>query len=204
MELLLATGNAHKVAELRAMLTPLGVRVLTPDEVGGLPEVEEDGATFGANAAKKAVSAASHAGRWALADDSGLCVDALDGAPGIHSARYAGTHGDDAGNNAKLLRELAGVEDANRGAAFVCALVLASPEGEVAATFEERTRGRILHAEEGQGGFGYDPLFLFTEPDLPQTGRCFATLDQDEKGAVSHRGRALRALAKALPHLQER
>ena len=204
MELLLATGNAHKVAELRAMLEPVGVTVLTPSDVGGLPEVEEDGDTFEANAAKKAVSAARHAGHWALADDSGLCVDALGGAPGIHSARYAGTHGDDAGNNAKLLRELAEVPDAERGGAFVCALVLADPTGAVVATFEERTHGRILHAEEGEGGFGYDPLFLFTEPDLPQTDRCFATLAQDEKAAVSHRGRALRALAEALPQLQER
>ncbi len=159
MELLLATGNAHKVAELRAMLAPLGVRVLTPDEVGGLPEVEEDGATFAAPAAAT---------------------------PGLAGGA------------------LGGVADATGGAALVGAVVLATPVGAVAATFEERTRGRILHAEEGAGGFGYDPLFLFTEPDLPQTGRCFATLDQDEKGAVSHRGRALRALAKALPHLQER
>lgn len=204
MELLLATGNSHKARELRELLAPLPVTVLTPDEVGGLPEVIEDGATFGENASKKATSAAIHADRWALADDSGLCVDALDGAPGIHSARYGGTHGDDQGNNSKLLADLENVPSENRGAAFVCALALARPGGKIEAVIECRTEGRILTKPVGRAGFGYDPLFLFNEPNLPQTGQCFASLSSQDKAAVSHRGRALRALSQQLLSILER
>jgi len=198
-ELLLASGNAKKLAELRRLAEPLGVTVLSPADVGGLPEVVEDGDTFAANASKKAASAARHANRWALADDSGLAVDALDGAPGVHSARYAGTHGDDAANNRKLLGALAEVPDGDRGAAFVCALALAAPgTGEVSHTASGEVRGEIARAPEGAGGFGYDPLFRFTEPGFPTTGMVFATLSADEKAEVSHRGRALRALLPAL------
>ncbi|MAE46897.1 MAG: non-canonical purine NTP pyrophosphatase, RdgB/HAM1 family [Planctomycetes bacterium] len=204
MELLLATGNTHKAQELRDMLSELPVTVLTPDEIGGLPEVIEDGTTFGENAVKKARSAALHTGRWSLADDSGLCVDALGGAPGIHSARYGGTHGDDQGNNHKLLKELAQVPERNRNAAFVCALALARPNGEIETVLEGRTEGRILNQAEGQGGFGYDPLFQFIEPNLMQTNRCFASLTSTEKSAVSHRGRALRALGHELIAILER
>jgi len=198
MELLLASGNRHKLIELRALLEPLGVRVLHPEEVGGLDEVEEDRPTFAGNAAKKASAAARASGRWALADDSGLMVDHLDGAPGVHSARYAGGHGDAAANNAKLLRALDGVPDEERGARFVCALALADPTGELVAEIEGTCRGRILHEGRGAGGFGYDPLFQFAEPGHKVTGLAFAEIPLDAKSSVSHRGRALRELSARL------
>ena len=196
VELVLASGNAKKLAELRRVVAPLGAVVLSPADVGGLPEVIEDGATFAANAAKKARRAALACGRLALADDSGLCVDALGGAPGVFSARYAGTHGDDEANNAKLLRELRAADD--RGAAFRCALALATPHGEIAAETEGEVRGSILEERIGEGGFGYDPLFELVEPGHALHGRPFATLTPEEKASVSHRGRALRALLPAL------
>lgn len=199
MKLLLASGNKKKLKELRRLVAPLDVQVVGPDDVGGLPDVVEDGDTFLANAAKKASSAARHAGLWALADDSGLQVDALGGRPGVHSARFAGTHGDDEANNAKLLAELADVPDGDRGARFVCALALARPgSGEIAHEVVGRTEGEIVREPQGEGGFGYDPLFRFTEPGHPLTGRVFGTLSAEEKAAVSHRGRALRALEEVL------
>jgi XTP/dITP diphosphohydrolase len=198
MRLLIATQNKKKLAELRALLTPLGVELVTPADLGGLPEVVEDQATFAGNAAKKAASAARARSLWTLADDSGLEVTALGGAPGVLSARYAGEPCDDGRNNAKLLAALAGVPDARRGARFVCALALARPDGTLALQVEGTARGQILHAPRGDGDFGYDPLFLFTEPGFAQTGRSFAELDGAEKSAVSHRGRALRELAAAL------
>jgi len=201
LKLLLATNNAHKARELAALLAPLGVAVVTPAEVGGVPEVLEDRPTFRGNAEKKAVSAARARGMWALADDSGLLVDALRGAPGVRSARWAGAHGDDAANNAKLLRELGGVPAGRRGARFVAALALAEPSGDVPLVVEGEARGTILDAPRGANGFGYDPLFAFAEPGLPQTGRTFAELAGPEKSAVSHRGRALRTLVHALPAL---
>ncbi|MEM9379669.1 MAG: RdgB/HAM1 family non-canonical purine NTP pyrophosphatase [Planctomycetota bacterium] len=202
MKLLLASGNRKKLVELQRVAAPLGVEVVQPADVGGLPEVVEDGDTFAANAAKKATSGARHSGLWTLADDSGLMVDALGGAPGVFSARYAGRHGDDEANNRKLLRELADVRDEQRGAAFVCALALARPEtGEIAHETEGRTHGRILRAPRGEGGFGYDPLFEFGEEGFPATGMVFATLSAEEKAAVSHRGRALRALEPTLAAL---
>ncbi len=201
MRLLLASGNVKKLAELVGLLAPLDVEVATPAEVGGLPEVEEDRPDFAGNARKKAVSAARSAGLWCLADDSGLEVDALGGAPGVHSARFAGVHGDDAGNNRLLLERLAGVPEARRGARFVCVLALARPDGSPVAEIEGTARGRILEAPLGTGGFGYDPLFLFTEPGHPETGRGFAELSPEEKSRVGHRGRALRELVRRLPAL---
>ena len=199
MELLLASGNAKKLREVRGLLEPLGVRVLSPEDVGGLPDVLEDRPDFAGNASKKAIEAARKTGRWCLADDSGLEVDALDGAPGVRSARFAGEPADDARNNAKLLAELSGRPDAERGARFVCALALANPGGEVVEEIEGAARGRILEAPRGAGDFGYDPLFLFTEEGHPQTGRGFAELEPADKSAISHRGRALRALLDRLP-----
>jgi len=202
MRVLLASNNAKKHGELSKMLAPLGFEVVLPRDVGGIPDVVEDQPTFDGNAAKKAVSAARASGLWALADDSGLEVDALGGAPGVQSARYAGVHGDDAANNARLLRELEGVGDERRGAQFVCALALARPDGEIALAVRGVARGRILHAPRGDGDFGYDPLFLFVEPGFAQTGRGFAELDHDAKSAVSHRGRALRELVARLRELR--
>jgi XTP/dITP diphosphohydrolase len=198
LELLIASGNPKKLIEIELYLKEAGVHVLSPADIGGLPEVEEDGLTFAANAEKKAVSAATVSGRWALADDSGLEVDHLGGAPGVHSARFAGAHGDDEANNLRLQRELDEVEDAERGAHFTCALALARPDGFIAARFEGTARGRILRERRGTRDFGYDPYFLFTEEGYPQTGRGFAELDPQEKSAVSHRGRALAALREYL------
>ena len=207
--ILLASTNAHKLRELSDMLQPLGVEIASAATVEGLPEVEEDRDSFAGNAAKKALSAAEHTGLWSLADDSGLEVDALDGAPGIHSARFAGRHGDDEANNRLVLERLREVPEAGRGAQFVCALVLAVPGGpggsgapaRVAGTFEGVVRGRILDGPRGEGGFGYDPLFQFDEPGQPLHGRVFAELAPHEKASVSHRGRALRKLALNLPEL---
>jgi len=201
MKLLIASANPKKQRELRALLEAHGIGVVTPAELEPLPEVDEDQPTFAGNAAKKATSAARASGLWALADDSGLEVEALDGAPGVRSARWAGEPCDDGRNNAKLLAALAQVPEARRGARFVCALALARPDGEIVLAVEGRAHGRILQGPRGDGDFGYDPLFLFTEPGHPQTGRGFAELDGVEKAAVSHRGRALRTLAQRLPEI---
>lgn len=196
MRLLLASGNAKKLAELALVLRDLDVAIVRPADVGGLPDVVEDEPTFRGNAAKKARSAARHSRMWSLADDSGLEVDALGGAPGVLSARFAGAHGDDAANNAQLLERLADVPDDRRDARFVCALALADPEGRVVLEIEGQARGRILSSPRGTRDFGYDPLFLFTEPGFAATNRGFAELTPDEKSVVSHRGRALRELAR--------
>ena len=198
MRLVLASQNAKKRAELELLLAPLAIEVVTPDEVGGIPAVDEDQPTFALNAAKKAASAAQASGLWALADDSGLEVDALGGAPGVLSARYAGEPPDDARNNAKLLETLAGLPRERRGARFVCALAVARPDGTLAFECEGVASGRILPAARGTGDFGYDPLFLITEPGFQQNNRSFAELSSAEKAAVSHRGRALRELAGKL------
>jgi len=205
MKLLLASGNPKKRRELEAMLAPLGIEVVSPADVGGLPEVEEDQDSFQGNANKKALSAAEASGMVSLADDSGLEVDALNGAPGVFSARYSGPDADDARNNQKLLVELSGLPETKRGARFRCALSLALPHqglgARIAAEFEGSVEGRILEQPAGDGGFGYDPLFLFTETGQPGCGRAFAELSPAEKAGVSHRGRALAALAQRLPEL---
>ena len=201
MKLLLASGNPKKLRELEAHLAQHGVQVLSPSDVGGLPEVVEDGATFSANAAKKARCAALHSKRWSLADDSGLEVDALDGAPGVYSARFSGEGATDARNNALLLERLRDVPRERRGARFVCSLALARPDGEIVIALEGYAHGSILEQERGERDFGYDPLFLFDEPDLPQTGRSFAELSLEEKSDISHRGRALKQLEQALAQL---
>lgn len=199
MRLLIATHNTKKRRELEALLAPLGIELITPSEVGDLAAVDEDQPTFAGNAAKKAGHAARASGTWALADDSGLEVAALGGAPGVRSARYAGEPADDARNNAKLLAALAGLPAERRQARFVCALALARPDGSLALEVDGQAQGLILEVPRGDGDFGYDPLFLFAEPGFPQTGRGFAELSGSEKSAVSHRGRALRALVERLP-----
>lgn len=198
VRILIATQNEKKRRELELLLTPLEIELVTPASIGGLPHVDEDQPTFALNAAKKALSAARASGIWALADDSGLEVDALGGAPGVRSARYAGEPAADARNNAKLLEDLAGLPRDRRAARFVCALALARPDGTLALEVEGEARGRILPAPRGSGDFGYDPLFLFTEPGFQQSGRGFAELSAAEKAAVSHRGRALKRLAELL------
>lgn len=198
MELLIASGNPKKLVEIELFLCGAGVQVLSPADVGGIEDVEEDRPSFEENAVKKACSAAAATGKWTLADDSGLEVDHLKGAPGIHSARYAGTHGDDDANNQRLLRELEGVKGSARSARFFCALALARPDGELEASFEGAAYGQILEERIGMNDFGYDPYFLFTEEGYEQTGRGFAELEVSEKSEVSHRGRALTALREYL------
>jgi XTP/dITP diphosphohydrolase len=187
-ELLVATTNAGKLREFGAQVQGLTLRSLR--DFPGVPTVEEDAQTFEGNAQKKAVEYARATGLATLADDSGLCVDALGGRPGVYSARYV--EGSDADRVAALLRELEGVPEARRGAAFVCALALAMPDGKVVTELGE-CRGRIALSPSGEGGFGYDPIFL-----LPELGKTFAQLTVTEKGPRSHRGRAL---ARMAPHL---
>ncbi|MFO0872626.1 MAG: RdgB/HAM1 family non-canonical purine NTP pyrophosphatase [Phycisphaerales bacterium] len=196
MRLLFASGNPHKLDEVRAILVPLGIHVDGLDGAGAaIAEPEEDGATFAENARIKAIAYARATGRACLADDSGLEVDALGGAPGVRSARYAGIGATraarDAANNEKLLRELAGVDPSRRTARFVCAMCLASPAGrtlhETRGTFE----GVVADAPRGANGFGYDPLLW-----LSDRGCTSAELSTGEKNARSHRGAAARAMAE--------
>jgi len=192
--LLIATTNRGKLKEI-ARLLGTGIDLLTLSDVPGIPDVVEDGDTFEANARKKAVESASASGLLTLADDSGLEVDALDGSPGVHSARYSGDEATDATNNALLLKNLANVPDTDRTARFRCVIAVAQPSGQV-ATANGACEGLILHAERGSGGFGYDPLFLVPEQNL-----TFAELDPEAKNQVSHRGRALRAILPSLERL---
>lgn len=193
MRLVLASGNAGKLGEFRDLLAPLDIEVIAQGELG-IGEIEETGLSFVENALLKARHAARLSGLPALADDSGLCVDALDGAPGLHSARYAGAQGDNAANIAKLLGALDGVEAAGRGAFFICVLALLRHAEDPAPLIAEgRWRGRILDAPRGSGGFGYDPLFL--DPTLDASA---AELDAAAKHRHSHRGQALRGLLAQL------
>jgi XTP/dITP diphosphohydrolase len=186
--ILLATGNAGKLRELRAIVagTPLACRGLA--DYPGVAEAEETGATFAANARQKALHYAAATGSYTLADDSGLEVDALDGAPGVHSARYAGEPRSDEANNRRLLEALADVSAARRTARFRCAMALAH-DGAVLLESEGAVEGRILEVPRGHNGFGYDPLFLI--PDLDLTA---AELPSERKHALSHRGQALRVM----------
>jgi XTP/dITP diphosphohydrolase len=205
MELFFGTGNEGKLRELRRLVEGLPVTVVTPAMLGApLPEVVEDGASFRENAEKKARAFARASGRLALADDSGLCVDALDGAPGIYSARWSEAEAPgplprearDAANNRKLLQALEGLPGARRGAAYVAVLALADPGGTIVASVEARCRGRIGRAPRGAGGFGYDPLFVAEGQAL-----TMAELPPGAKDALSHRGAAFRALRPALERL---
>jgi XTP/dITP diphosphohydrolase len=194
----LATRNAKKLGELARILGG-DVQVLGLADVPPFPELPETGATFEENATDKARPAATETGEIALADDSGLAVDALNGMPGVLSARWSGRHGDDPANTALLLGQLADVPDERRGAAFVCALALATPDGRVQVVRGE-WRGRIDRAGRGTNGFGYDPVFVPQESDAAGDGRSSAELSPAEKDALSHRGRAIRLM---LPVLQE-
>jgi XTP/dITP diphosphohydrolase len=181
--LILATRNPGKTAEIRSLLSGYPVEVRDLSAFGPIPEVEEDGASFEENAYKKASFTARVLGAPALSDDSGLCVPALGGAPGVRSARYGGPDATDADRCCRLLDEMRGLSD--RRAAFECVLSLAVPSGP-ALTYEGRCEGRITEAPSGANGFGYDPVFFY-----PPLGRTFADLSREEKGRVSHRGRAL-------------
>ncbi len=193
-KVVIATNNAHKVEEIRTALDFEGWEFLTLSQCDPYDEPAEDADTFEGNALIKALAAHEHTGLAALADDSGLVVDALDGAPGVYSARYAGVHGDDAANNEKLLRELEDVSDDRRTARFVCSLAFVDEDG--TQVFASGTiEGRIAHGLSGEGGFGYDPLFL---PDEFAGAKSLAEVTQDEKNAISHRGNALRALKEKL------
>jgi XTP/dITP diphosphohydrolase len=199
--ILIASGNAKKLVELQAMCAGLPVELLGPADLPqGLPEVEEDAPDFLGNAAKKAMAFAAAAAEqvgaevWAMADDSGLCVDALDGAPGVHSARFAGVEdaGRDMANNALLLARLDGLPPEDRGAAFRCVIAVAHGD-QLLFAVEGEAPGRILEAPEGAGGFGYDPLFYHEA-----SGCSFARLDHAAKAAVSHRGEAVAKLRRVL------
>ena len=190
MKLIIASNNAHKLTEMKAILSPFFDDVQSMREAGIEHETVEDGTTFMETAVKKARELAEISGHAAIADDSGICVDALDGAPGIYSARFSGVHGDDKANNRLLLEKLEGVE--NRAAHYTCAIALCWPDGKM-LTAEDYLFGEIAHDEKGTGGFGYDPLFL-----LPERGLRTAELGPGEKNAISHRGKALRKLVKLL------
>ena len=194
MKLLLASRNPGKLVELQRMLSAAGgVAVVGLNDVPEFPEAPETGATFAENALAKGRDAVAATGLPAVADDSGLAVDALNGMPGVLSARWAGRHGDDVANLELLLAQLGDVPDERRGAAFVCAAALVLPDG-TEIVEHGVWPGRIVRAPRGSGGFGYDPIFV---PDGEQ--RTSAELEPQEKDAASHRGRAMRAL---LPHLR--
>ncbi|GAA1903771.1 RdgB/HAM1 family non-canonical purine NTP pyrophosphatase [Streptantibioticus ferralitis] len=188
--LVLATRNANKVSELRAILADAGLdfELVGADAYPEIPDTEETGVTFADNALLKAHALAQGTGLPAIADDSGLCVDVLGGAPGIFSARWAGRHGDDRANLQLLLAQLADIDSEHRGAHFACAAALALPDG-TEHVVEGRLDGTLRHAPEGAGGFGYDPVL---QPD-GETRTC-AELTPEEKNAISHRGKAFRAL----------
>lgn len=192
MELVVATRNAGKLKEIRRLLESQDISVLGLDQFPDAPEVEEDGDTFALNAAKKAETIAHVTGLPCLADDSGLTVAALQGRPGVHSARYSGVDATDRSNNQKLLEEMALVPEQQRQAAFCCVMALCLPD-EPTHFFEGRVGGLILHQEQGDGGFGYDPLFW-----LPGFGCTMAELPLDIKNRISHRGQALRQLVDHL------
>ncbi len=192
MDYIIATHNMKKRDELQRILSPLGIRVLLAEEAGiELTDVDETGTTFEENALLKAESGCKESGMPCIADDSGIAVDYLGGAPGVYSARYAGEHGDDEANNQKLLRELADVPDEERGAAYVSVVCCVYPDGKVISARGE-CRGRIGYTPIGNGGFGYDPYFLPEEYGYEKT---MAQLTADEKDAISHRGKAVREIA---------
>lgn len=199
MKLYFASGNAHKAAELQTLadLSQVPVQIVSARDVGGMPAVIEDAGTFLGNARKKALALRMRlpVDAWTIADDSGLCVDALDGAPGVESAYYAGPEGDGAANLAKLVDVLRNVPADKRRAHFICVLLVAGPGG-TSQSFEGRCDGRLLFAPRGAGGFGYDPLFV---PDGQH--RSFAELGDDVKNRLSHRGLAWAKLATWMRHV---
>ena len=192
MKIIIATHNKHKLTEMARILEPMGYEVVTDRDIGiELTDVEENGKTFLENARIKAEAGCRESGLPCIADDSGLCVDALDGEPGVYSARYSGEHGNDAANNEKLLSKLSDVADDKRSARFVCAICVSFPNGNE-ITAEGACEGKIGYEYRGNNGFGYDPIFMVGD-------RSFAEFSAEEKDAVSHRGNALKKLKELLP-----
>lgn len=198
MDIVLATKNRDKLEELKSLLAGLHIGITSLFEHPEIPDIVEDGVSFEENARKKARAVAHVTAGWALADDSGLVVDALGGKPGIYSARFAGKQGDYAANNAKLIEVMRDVPDEKRGAAFVCAMVLIAPDGKEWAV-EGRCEGTILREPKGNRGFGYDPLFFISEE-----GRTMAELPSDRKNEISHRGKALKQIKKVFVDLTKK
>jgi XTP/dITP diphosphohydrolase len=196
MILVLGTRNRKKKEELEEILGDLGLELRDLTSWPEAPEVVEDGATFESNALKKASELARFLNHWVIGEDSGLVVPALNGRPGVYSARYAGQHGNDEANNARLLAELAPLPDDRRAAYYVCTAALANPAGDVCAVAEGRCHGVITRELRGTGGFGYDPLFL-----IPEYHRTFGELSPRVKHALSHRAKALAHLRPALRRL---
>jgi XTP/dITP diphosphohydrolase len=202
--LVLGTRNAKKCREMAALIAPpwepnprlARLSIRSVGEFPAAPEVVEDADTFAGNARKKAAETATAVGAWVIADDSGLAVDALGGAPGVLSARYAGEPCDDAANNRKLLEAVAGLGEDRRGAAFRCALALADPSGTIRLEAEGSCRGRLTREPRGVGGFGYDPLFL-----IPEYHRTFGELSPLVKHQLSHRARAFAVLRAGLDRM---
>lgn len=196
VELLVGTTNPGKFAEVQAFLKILPIKLIPLTSLSNYPEAVEDGMTFEENAFKKARTLAEYSGYLTLADDSGLEVDALNGAPGVYSARYCGEEGNDRKNNEKLLQALEEVPEEKRSARFVCVLALCAPnsKGVKEWTVREQCEGRIAFALKGENGFGYDPLFFY-----PPFGKTFGEIERETKATVSHRGKALKKLAELLP-----
>lgn len=194
--ILLATGNAGKFKEIMDELSPLGIRVLSLKDVAKVAECPETGATFFDNALQKAQYYAKASGYVTLADDSGIEVDALGGEPGVISARYAGEPCDDAANNAKLVRELAGVPMEKRTGRFRCVMVLVDADGQLLATTDGAIEGVIIDVPRGENGFGYDPHFF-----VPSLNKTTAEISRAEKNAISHRGKASRAMREKVKEL---
>lgn len=192
MKIFLATGNKHKIKEIEKIFKMDNVEILSINDGIEIPEVEEDGTIFEENSKKKALEIAKFTNMITIADDSGLCVDALDGAPGVYSARYAGEHGNDLDNNKKLVKELQGIE--NRKARFVCVITLAKPTGET-YSFRGEVEGDIIDIPQGTEGFGYDPHFFMKE-----YGKTLAEIPEI-KNRISHRARALEKLKENLDEI---
>ena len=186
IEIVFATANKHKLSELRAILTEY--KILSLNDIGFSEVIEEDGLTFQENAMIKARAVHLFCEKTTIADDSGLCVESLNGAPGVYSARYADTHGDDKKNNQKLLQEMKNVPEGKRDAKFVCAGAVVFEDGTQQSAYGE-VSGRIAFEESGENGFGYDPLFICNE-----TGQRYAQMDMNQKNEISHRRRAFEKL----------
>ena len=195
-QLVVGSRNQKKLREIAQLLEPHGITVVGIADYADVPEVVEDGDTFAANAAKKASETARAIGEWVLAEDSGICIDALRGAPGVYSARYSGENATDEANNQKMIEELAGVPAERRGAGYVCHVAVSDPDGTIRLTQEATCRGRITEEPRGTNGFGYDPYFL-----IPEFHRTFGQLSTEVKHQISHRARAFQRLIPRLVRL---